>query len=230
MIRNLNLESEYVAASEAAQEAVWMRKFIEDLGVVPSIRDPIEIFCDNLGAIAQAKEPRLYQKTKHIHRRLLLFEIETALGDKNEQLTDTLKRQYQISRESEKDKNGAISRESTIDKNGAVSQILKRQYRIIRESSTWQEWSRESRQKRDKLVIMIQPVRLQIRMRNPRRYVHNPDKGKDKVCDSRSGLIDAVSSSPAYNELAAKRSCLKCKSHPKQWRRQSSRVIPVKMA
>ncbi|KAI3708893.1 hypothetical protein L2E82_38441 [Cichorium intybus] len=30
---------------------------------------------------------------------------------------------------------------------------------------------------------------------------HNPDKGKDKVRDSRSGLVDAVSSSPAYKEL-----------------------------
>ncbi|KAI3700888.1 hypothetical protein L2E82_45529 [Cichorium intybus] len=53
-----------------------------------------------------------------------------------------LKRQYQISRESAIDKNGAISRESIIDKNGAVSQSLKRQYRIIRESFRWQERSR----------------------------------------------------------------------------------------
>lgn len=33
-----------------------MKKFIGDLGVVPSMKDPLEIFCDNEGAIALAKE------------------------------------------------------------------------------------------------------------------------------------------------------------------------------
>ncbi|XP_071712716.1 uncharacterized protein [Rutidosis leptorrhynchoides] len=48
-------EAEYIAASKEAQEAAWMKKFIADLGVMSSIEDPIEIFCDNEGAIAQAK-------------------------------------------------------------------------------------------------------------------------------------------------------------------------------
>ncbi|KAI3739195.1 hypothetical protein L2E82_29594 [Cichorium intybus] len=81
VIAQSTTESKYVAASEAAQEAVWMRKFIEDLGVVPSIRDPIEIFCDNLGAIAQAKEPRSHQKTKHIHRRYNYIRHEVKNGE-----------------------------------------------------------------------------------------------------------------------------------------------------
>ena len=46
-----------------------MKKFIEELGVVPSIQDPIEIFCDNEGVITQAKEHRAHQKTMHILRR-----------------------------------------------------------------------------------------------------------------------------------------------------------------
>ncbi|KAL8116619.1 hypothetical protein AgCh_022965 [Apium graveolens] len=48
-------EAEYIATCEAAKEAVWIRKFISDLGVVPSIADPIDLYCDNNGAIAQAK-------------------------------------------------------------------------------------------------------------------------------------------------------------------------------
>ena len=40
-------ESEYIAVNEAVKETMWMRKFIGDLGVVPSIHDPVEIFCDN---------------------------------------------------------------------------------------------------------------------------------------------------------------------------------------
>ena len=54
-------EAEYIAASEAAKEAVWIRKFISEFGVVPSCSSPIDLYCDNNGAIAQAKEPRSHQ-------------------------------------------------------------------------------------------------------------------------------------------------------------------------
>ena len=37
-------ESEYIAASEAAKEAIWLRNFIGDLGVVTTIKEPTEIF------------------------------------------------------------------------------------------------------------------------------------------------------------------------------------------
>ena len=50
-------KSEYIAASEAAKEAIWIKNFITGLGVVPNILDPLEIFSDNNDAIAQAKEP-----------------------------------------------------------------------------------------------------------------------------------------------------------------------------
>jgi hypothetical protein len=62
-------EAEYIAASEAAQEGVWMKEFIFDLGVIPSASDPMTIFCDNTGAITISKEPRFHKKTKHIKRR-----------------------------------------------------------------------------------------------------------------------------------------------------------------
>ncbi|KAL0400358.1 UNVERIFIED_CONTAM: Retrovirus-related Pol polyprotein from transposon TNT 1-94 [Sesamum radiatum] len=52
------MEDEYIAASEAAKEGVWMKNYIQELGVVPSIAEPVVIFCDNNGAIAQAKESR----------------------------------------------------------------------------------------------------------------------------------------------------------------------------
>ncbi|KAI3702758.1 hypothetical protein L6452_28510 [Arctium lappa] len=74
-------ESEYVAASEAAKEAAWMKKFIDELGVVPSIQDPLEIFCDNEGAISLAKEPRSHQRTRHIHRRFNYIHDEVGNGD-----------------------------------------------------------------------------------------------------------------------------------------------------
>jgi hypothetical protein len=62
-------ESEYIAASEAAKEAIWMKYFLEDLGVVPSIQERIEIFCDNEGAVALTKEPKDHGKSRHIDRK-----------------------------------------------------------------------------------------------------------------------------------------------------------------
>ena len=80
-IADSTTESEYIAASEAAKEVVWIKNFITGLGVVPSILDPLEIFCDNNGAIAQAKEPRSHQKSKHILRRYHLIREIVERGD-----------------------------------------------------------------------------------------------------------------------------------------------------
>ena len=70
-----------MAASDAAMEAVWMKKFIADLGVVKSIQSPIEIFCNNPGAIAQAKEPRSHHSTKHVLRKFHYIREVVGRGD-----------------------------------------------------------------------------------------------------------------------------------------------------
>jgi hypothetical protein len=66
-------EAEYIAASEAAKEAVWIRKFVGELGVVPSMADPITLHCDSTGAIAQAMEPRSHNRSKHVMRKYHLI-------------------------------------------------------------------------------------------------------------------------------------------------------------
>ena len=65
-IADSTMEAEYVAALEVAKEAVWLRNFLLDLGVVPSMQLPITLYCDNSGAIANSKEPRIHKKGKHI--------------------------------------------------------------------------------------------------------------------------------------------------------------------
>ncbi|KAL0418993.1 UNVERIFIED_CONTAM: Retrovirus-related Pol polyprotein from transposon TNT 1-94, partial [Sesamum radiatum] len=74
-------EAEYIAASEAAKEEVWMKNYIQELGVVPSIAETVVIFCDNNGAIAQAKEPRSHHWSKHILRRYHLLREIVGRGD-----------------------------------------------------------------------------------------------------------------------------------------------------
>ena len=66
-------EAEYIVASEAAKEGVWIRKFLIELGVFPNASSPLDLYCDNSGAIAQAKEPRNHQKSKHVMRRFHLI-------------------------------------------------------------------------------------------------------------------------------------------------------------
>ena len=65
-IADSTTEAEYIAASEAAKEVFWIKKFIIGLGVVPSISDPVNMYCENNGAITQAKEPKSHQRSKHI--------------------------------------------------------------------------------------------------------------------------------------------------------------------
>ena len=74
-------KAEYIAALEAAKEGVWLRKFLMELGVVQGSSNPLEVYCDNSGAIAQAKEPRQHQKNKHILRRFHLIQEIVERGD-----------------------------------------------------------------------------------------------------------------------------------------------------
>ncbi|OWM63208.1 hypothetical protein CDL15_Pgr010608 [Punica granatum] len=74
-------EAEYIAASNAAKKAVWIKKLVTELVVVPSIADLVELYCDNNGAIAQGKEPRSHQRSKHIFRRFLLIREIVDRGD-----------------------------------------------------------------------------------------------------------------------------------------------------
>nr|GEW94606.1 retrotransposon protein, putative, Ty1-copia subclass [Tanacetum cinerariifolium] len=61
-------EVEYIVASEAAMKAVWIRKFISWLGIVPTINEPIKMFCDNSVALQFANEPRVQIGARHYYR------------------------------------------------------------------------------------------------------------------------------------------------------------------
>ena len=69
MVADSTTEAEYITASEASKEGYWIKKFITELGVVPSAEDAMELYCDNSGAMVQAREPRSHQKSKHIEHR-----------------------------------------------------------------------------------------------------------------------------------------------------------------
>ena len=51
--------------------------------MVPYSANPLDLYCDNSGAIAQAWEPRHHQKSKHIERRYHLIRLFVEKGNIN---------------------------------------------------------------------------------------------------------------------------------------------------
>ena len=80
-IADSTMEAEYIAACEAAKEAVWLRKFYTDLEVVPDMVKPLVLYCDNSGAVANSKEPRSHKRGKHIERKYHLIREIVHRGD-----------------------------------------------------------------------------------------------------------------------------------------------------
>ncbi|GJS70549.1 retrotransposon protein, putative, ty1-copia subclass [Tanacetum coccineum] len=68
-VADSSCEFEYITACKASNEVIYMKNFIGDLGVVPTVQDPIKIFYDNENAVALTKEPKDHRKSKHIERK-----------------------------------------------------------------------------------------------------------------------------------------------------------------
>lgn len=56
-------------SKQAEKEATWLTNFIGDLGFVPSIQEPMEIFYDNKGVVGLTKEPKDHGPSRHIKRK-----------------------------------------------------------------------------------------------------------------------------------------------------------------
>jgi hypothetical protein len=80
-VADSTMEDEYIASSEDAEKAVWIRNFVFQLSVAPSASSPMDLYCDNSVAIAQAKEPRAHKKAKHVLRRYHLILKIVSQGD-----------------------------------------------------------------------------------------------------------------------------------------------------
>jgi hypothetical protein len=50
------MKSEYIATADVANEAVWLQKFVLELGVLPGMCDPVHIHCDDTAAITEVRE------------------------------------------------------------------------------------------------------------------------------------------------------------------------------
>ena len=71
-------EAEYMACTRAAQEVIWLRQLLEQLGFKQT--SPTNLLRDNQGAIALAKNPRNHPRTKYIELRYHFIRLAISDG------------------------------------------------------------------------------------------------------------------------------------------------------
>jgi hypothetical protein len=71
-------EAEYVAATHAAKEAIWLRRLIHDL--FPSLVSRTTLHCDNQAALKLATDDNYHARTKHIAIRYHFIRQVVASG------------------------------------------------------------------------------------------------------------------------------------------------------
>jgi hypothetical protein len=80
-IADSTMKAEYVAANEAAKEAVLLKKFLADLCVMRIEQSPITLFCNNSKTVTQSKEPRNHRRGKYIEHKYHIIREIVARGD-----------------------------------------------------------------------------------------------------------------------------------------------------
>ncbi|GKB31718.1 retrotransposon protein, putative, ty1-copia subclass, partial [Tanacetum coccineum] len=84
-----SIDAEYIAAFDALKEAVWIRKFISGLGVIPTIEEPINMYCDNTRAMAISKYHGITKGARHFRAKVHYFRETIEMGDVRIEKVDT---------------------------------------------------------------------------------------------------------------------------------------------
>jgi hypothetical protein len=63
------MESEFIALDKAAEEAEWLRNFLEDIPMWEKPVPALVVHCDSQSAIARARNSMYNGKSRHIRRR-----------------------------------------------------------------------------------------------------------------------------------------------------------------
>ncbi|GJY73221.1 retrotransposon protein, putative, ty1-copia subclass [Tanacetum coccineum] len=85
----LSTDAEYITAFDASKEVVWIRKFISGLGVVLTIEEPINMYCDNTRAIAIAKDHGVTKGARHFCVKVHYLQETIEMGDVRIEKVDT---------------------------------------------------------------------------------------------------------------------------------------------
>ncbi|KAK4385709.1 Retrovirus-related Pol polyprotein from transposon TNT 1-94 [Sesamum angolense] len=79
LLRYLRAEAEYIAAAATSNQAIWLRRILEDIG--EKQEEPTTIYCDNKSAIAITKNSVQHSRTKHIDIKYHSLREATTRGE-----------------------------------------------------------------------------------------------------------------------------------------------------
>ena len=60
------METRFIACSAAVQKAIWLRRFLQSLGIMKDVFGPTIVYSDSQVAIAYIKDLKYHGRTKHI--------------------------------------------------------------------------------------------------------------------------------------------------------------------
>lgn len=64
ILAQLTVEAEYIGLCATTNQAIWLQKFLSEIGL--DSQDGVPIYCDNKFAITIGKNSVQHQRTKHI--------------------------------------------------------------------------------------------------------------------------------------------------------------------
>jgi hypothetical protein len=76
-------KAEYIAATEAVKEALWLKRFLNDVDLPNLHINPVPIWVDNMSAIELAHNPEHHNRTKHIDARHYFIRDAVEAGEVN---------------------------------------------------------------------------------------------------------------------------------------------------
>jgi len=65
------MEAEYIACYEATRQAIWLKNFITELGLVESISRPLTIYCDNSAVVCFSCNNKITKRSKHFDTKFM---------------------------------------------------------------------------------------------------------------------------------------------------------------
>ena len=74
-------EAEYIAASNAVKEVLWLMQLLNDIDESEQAKKPISIFIDNQSAIKLVKNSEFHNRSKHIDVRYHFIREKFEKGD-----------------------------------------------------------------------------------------------------------------------------------------------------
>ena len=77
------MEAKFVAFSTSIQEVLWMKCFLDHLGVNANSANLVLVKSDSQAMIAYIKDPKYHYKTKHINTKYNFVENMVARKDEN---------------------------------------------------------------------------------------------------------------------------------------------------